>query len=69
MPPPSHQSLGSYTSTKRAPAAASLGHAAKINALANLCIHALGLVPAFNAVSDRKFWLQLNQWQKSHGLQ
>lgn len=37
-----HQALGSCTSTKRAPAAANLGHAAERNALANPCIHALG---------------------------
>lgn len=69
VPLPSHQSPGSYTNTKRTPAAANLGQAAKINALANPCIHAPGLVPAFNTVSDRKFWLRLNEWQKSHRLQ
>jgi len=69
MPLPSHQSLGSYTSTKRTRAAANLGQAAKINVLANHCLHALGLVPVFYTVSDRKFWLKLNQWQKSHRLQ
>lgn len=60
---------GNHTSTKHVPAAANLGCTAEIKAVANFWIHVLGLMPASNTVSGRKFWLQLNRWQKSRWLQ